>query len=98
MTVYVIRAGRLVEKGTLIRGLNVPSFPMPMLSRFECIESPVTGEQISSWRQRDRDMAAAGAVDPRDLPAPTKGRSMQLKEHTDGRREPDAPFEWRDPA
>jgi hypothetical protein len=31
-------------------------------------ESPVTGKTISSWRERDRDMAAAGAVDPRDLP------------------------------
>jgi hypothetical protein len=40
-----------------------------MLSRIEPFESPVTGKEISSWRERDRDMAAAGAVDPRDLPA-----------------------------
>jgi hypothetical protein len=40
-----------------------------MLSpRLETFESPVTGAAISSWRERDRDMAKAGAVDPRDLP------------------------------
>jgi hypothetical protein len=41
----------------------------PMLSpRLDAFESPVTGQEINSWRGRDRDMAAAGAVDPRDLP------------------------------
>jgi hypothetical protein len=39
-----------------------------MISRFETMESPVTGREITSWRDRDRDMAAAGCVDPRDLP------------------------------
>jgi hypothetical protein len=40
-----------------------------MLSpRFEAFESPVTGAEISSWGARERDMRAADAVDPRDLP------------------------------
>jgi hypothetical protein len=39
-----------------------------MISRIEAFESPITGKEITSWRDRDRDMDAAGAVDPRDLP------------------------------
>jgi len=46
----------------------------------EPFESPVTGKEISSWRDRDKDMAAAGAVDPRDLPPPSKGRASKTKE------------------
>jgi hypothetical protein len=34
----------------------------------ETFESPVTGKPITSWRERDRDMDAAGAVDRRDIP------------------------------
>jgi hypothetical protein len=47
-----------------------------MISRFEPMESPVTGKEITSWRDRDRDMAAVGCVDPRDLPrAPFEERT-----------------------
>ena len=93
MTVWVIRGGRLVERTAGQRKfVKNANFPTPAISRMEPFESPVTGKEISSWRERDRDMAAAGAVDPRDLPPPTKGRA-------NGRRsEPDlAPFEWREP-
>ena len=45
----------------------------------EPYESPVTEKEITSWRERDRDMAAAGAVDPRDLPPPTRGRAATKK-------------------
>lgn len=78
MTVYVFRNGLVVPRG------SAPSagarcarsdLPSPMISRMEAFESPVTGKEISSWRERDRDMAAADAVDPRDLPAPSRGRA-----------------------
>ena len=50
----------------------------------EPFESPVTGKEISSWRERDADMRAAGdCYDPRDLPRDhvyRRGRTVQLKE------------------
>lgn len=68
MTVYVIRNGELCEKAPPASSNSRSSFPTPMLSRIEPFESPVTGREITSWRDRDRDMMAADAVDPRDLP------------------------------
>ena len=68
MTVWVVRNGQLVAKDASVRSSLRADFPAPMVSRFECMESPVTGKDITSWRERDRDMDAAGAVDPRDLP------------------------------
>jgi hypothetical protein len=69
MTTYVFRNNKLVVKRKIRP--NFPSdftqFPTPSISRIEAYESPVTGETISSWRQRDADMTAVGAVDPRDL-------------------------------
>lgn len=98
MTVFVIRNGALVEKASIADAIadKRSIFPSPQLSRMTPFESPVTGKEISSWRERDRDMAAAGAVDPRDIPAPKKGRK---KEAENARRtEPDrAPFKWGDP-
>jgi hypothetical protein len=67
VTVYVLRDGVLVEKSTGRKHAGF-SFPTPMLSRMEPFESPVTGKDITTWRERERDMAAAGCVDPRDLP------------------------------
>jgi hypothetical protein len=67
MTVYVFRGDKLVPKrwsAPAPRG-----FPSPRVSRMESFDSPVTGASISSWRQRDRDMQAADAVDRRDIPA-----------------------------
>lgn len=95
MTVFVIRNGRLVAKPRY-RNFAMSDFPAPMLSRMEPFESPVTGKEISSWRERDHDMAAVGAVDPRDLPASSRGRK---KEAENARRsEPaDTPFKWGDP-
>jgi hypothetical protein len=67
MTVWVYRDGQIVEKR--FRSVAKPALAAPMVSRFEAMESPVTGKSISSWRERDRDMKAADAVDPRDIPA-----------------------------
>ena len=98
MTVYVIRDGKLVEKFKLSSVLTLKErFPAPRISRIEPFESPVTGREITSWRERDRDMAAADAVDPRDFPRDhqfKRGRAAQLKEAKDGRTGSDDPF-WR---
>lgn len=89
MTVYVIRNGKLMPKRW--RASASGGFPAPMISRFEAMESPVTGKEITSWRDRDRDMEAAGAVDPRDLPRGPIEKRME----EDARRSDDT-FEWRD--
>ena len=79
--IYVYRGGQLVPKPieATRREAARAEFPIPMLSpRFEEMESPVTGEAITSWRDRDRDMQAAGAIDRRDLPAkPFEQREQQ---------------------
>lgn len=68
MTVWVVRDGKLVDKATLSRPRGPKSdLASPRVSRFESMTSPVTEKTISSWRERDRDMHAANAVDPRDL-------------------------------
>jgi hypothetical protein len=102
MTVWVIREGKLVEKGSMAEARNDlrSIFPSPMVSRLiNPFESPVTGKEITSWRERDRDMRAADAYDPRDLPKDhtfRRGRETQMKELADASRgEPEpAPFEW----
>jgi hypothetical protein len=103
MTTYVMRDGRLVNKAEYLnRGqvtVDFPTFPMPGVSRFEPMASPVTGGTISSWRERDRDMQAVNAFDGRDLPKDhvfSRGLDVQRKEQADAaRREPDQPI-WRD--
>jgi len=93
MTVYVLRNGRLVEKTCELKSQINSHIPTPMLSRFDSFESPITGETISSWRQRDADMQAGGAVDPRDLPR----EPFERRAADNARREQSvAPFEWRD--
>jgi hypothetical protein len=94
MTVWVIREGRLVEKASLRAAVadRRSIFPAPMLSRIEPFESPVTGKEISSWRERDRDMAAAGAVDPRDLPKKPFERRRSDNERSRNRK-----AEWGSP-
>jgi hypothetical protein len=68
MTVFIIREGRLIEKGEEVLERVPASFPAPMVSRMISFDSPVTGKTISSWRERDRDLYASGSVDPRDIP------------------------------
>lgn len=73
MTCWVFREGMLVDKSTvdLRQFAKRANFPTPRVSRFEEMLSPVTEKTISSWRERDRDMQRADAVDPRDIPAKT---------------------------
>lgn len=97
MATYVFRDGKVVEAERSAHNPNRSAFPSPRLSKIEPYESPVTGKEITSWRARDRDMAAADAVDPRDLPAnPSRGRAVQKKEAEDARRnrQPDDTFKW----
>jgi len=88
MTVWVIREGRLVEKGSLqeARDDRRSIFPRPMVSRMEPFESPVTGKEVSSWRERDRDMAAVDAFDRRDLPKDHKFSKGREAQYNDARR------------
>ena len=62
--------------------------PSPRVSRMDSFESPVTGKSISSWRQRDRDMQSADAVDRRDIPAKAfekrKEREKRMQEVDNG--------------
>lgn len=111
MTVYVMRGGKLVDKRAArlndqinaasrsLRDDMWPPFPMPMVSRMQPFESPVTGQEITTWRERDADMKAVDAFDPRDL-APghryARGREKQGEETKNGtgRNTDDAAFKW----
>jgi len=84
MTVYVYREGKFVDKSTLPPPQKATgSFPTPLLSRMEPFESPITGKEISTWAERDKDMRAVDAVDLRDYPKEhtfKRGRDVQLQE------------------
>jgi hypothetical protein len=86
VTVYVRRNGKLVNKASLQKpptDMRENMFPTPMISRFESFESPVTGKDVTSWRQRDQEMREHDCYDPRDLSPDhvyRRGRDVQLKE------------------
>jgi hypothetical protein len=69
MTVWVIRNGSAVIKGS-DRGMEKTrsDFPTPRISRMASYESPITGKEVTSWSQRDREMREHDCFDPRDLP------------------------------
>ena len=105
MTIYVVRGGKLVDKASLKSQLAMKfAYPCPAVSRMEPFESPITGKEISSWGERDREMREHDCFDPRDL-APghvyRRGRDVQMKEveelRADAERTDDTGFEWRDP-
>jgi hypothetical protein len=88
MTVWVYRDGQLVDKSTVGRQ-ELPkraNLPSPRVSRFEEMTSPVTDKPISSWRERDRDMAAVDAFDRRDLPKDHKFSKGREAQYNDARR------------
>ena len=102
MAVYVRRDGVLVDKRTgepMALSDAPPRFPTPRVSRMEPYESPITGKEITSWGERDRDMKASDSVDARDLPKDHKwirGREAQraeAKAMKEGKFDGD--FEWR---
>jgi hypothetical protein len=70
VTVFVIRDGRVIEKGSFDAAMSDRRsiFPSPMVSRMTPFESPVDGRDITTWRERDADMKRVNACDPRDLP------------------------------
>jgi len=89
VTVYVLRAGRLVDKASVSREafVSAADLPAPMLSRFDAYASPIDDRWISSPRQRERDMARNNAFDPRDLAKDHRfARGRQIREHDHGRR------------
>ena len=99
MTVWIIREGKLVEKRDFAeaRADNRSIFPRPMVSRLEPYESPIDGHEVTSWGERDREMKANDAYDPRDFSG-TYTKSADRK-NPNVRSEPDQPelpF-WTDP-
>jgi hypothetical protein len=107
MTVYVLRDGKLVEKRLALladavdkaeRSLRDEMLGLPMISRIDPYESPVTGKEITSWRQREADLAAADAYDPRDLaPGHVYPKGRNSKEAKDARPDKHTPFQWGGP-
>ena len=101
MTVYVYRGGALVPRHLAERKqppVARSDLPAPALSRMEPFESPVTGKEITSWRERDADMKASDSVDPRDFGRDHKfrrGRAAQAEEARRERSRQPEPF-WRD--
>lgn len=105
MTIYVRRDGKLVNKktGEPMRMRQGPvGLAAPRVSRMEAFESPITGKEVTSWGERDREMKEHDCFDTRDLSADhqwRRGRAVQLEElkevRANGKRtEPG--FEWRD--
>lgn len=94
--IYVMRGGRLVPKA-IAKPRKVAknaNFPTPRISRMEPYESPITGKEISSWGERDREMRDHDCYDPRDM-SPNhvyqRGRDVPYEEVPDERSD----FEWR---
>jgi hypothetical protein len=69
--IYVLREGVLVPKGSVREAQATQSsradFPTPRLSRLEPYASPIDGHEVTSWGERDREMKANNAYDPRDV-------------------------------
>jgi len=67
--IYVLRDGVLVPKGSAraARASARADFPTPLLSRLEPYASPIDGHEVTSWGERDREMKANDAYDPRDF-------------------------------
>lgn len=102
MTVFVYRNGKLVDKRRALlfeqaeklcrettQDLQIDlieTLCKPFVSRFVGYESPIDDRWISSDRQRERDLAANNAYDPRDLGADHVYK-RGIKETADANRE-----------
>lgn len=100
MVTYVRRGGKLVIKGSADDVRDTPSarshLSTPMISSMEPYESPITGKEVSSWGERNREMRANDCFDTRDYSSDhvwKKGREEQAKQA----KEPQSNdgFEWR---
>ena len=79
--IWIYQDGKIVPRDGARRAEpNRSLLPAPRVSRMETYESPVTGKDITSWRERDRDMHAADAVDPRDIPKKVFEKRKQIVE------------------
>lgn len=66
---YVFRDGKVVPRQYARPAAPAKSdFPTPMLSTMAPYESPITGREVSSWGERDRELREHDCYDPRDLP------------------------------
>lgn len=108
MTIYVRRGERLVNKKTgepmTFDPMKVCAarFPTPRVGRMESYQSPIDGKEITSWRQRDREMTEHDCFDPRDFnPGHVyrRGREVQFEEVRANaeRTGSDDTDTWRDP-
>ena len=84
---YVYRDGKIVPKTAIARAPR--QLPLPMISRLEPYESPIDGHEVTSWGERDREMRANDAYDPRDFKVERNVRPEPQPE------QPELPF-WTD--
>jgi hypothetical protein len=84
MPVYVLYAGRLIEK----RYRPAPAashaaseLPAPAVQSFESYLSPIDDAPVTSHRQRERDLHRSGSYDRRDTPvAFRKARDVRYQQ------------------
>lgn len=91
MTVWVFRDGQLVEKHQTLGRSSRSELFCPMLSRLTPYESPITGKEITSWGERDREMKENNCYDPRDLPRDHRFRNREQK---NARPDPTVTGQW----
>lgn len=87
MTVYVVRDDKLVVKPDRAVPAARDGLSSPRISRLAPFESPISGKEITSWGEREREMRAFDCFDPRDLPSDhsfKRGREAHSKEMSDG--------------
>jgi hypothetical protein len=101
MPIYVHRDGKLVDRETgepleaKVGDLFTVRFPTPRVSRMEPYESPITGKEVTSWGERDRELKQNNCYDPRDVSKPyEKGREAQ-KDDLKNARPGDPTDFWR---
>jgi len=70
MPTYVLHRGRVIDKRhrPAKTDATASDYPAPAVQSFDAYQSPVTGESVSSHRQRERDLHSSGSYDTRDTP------------------------------
>ena len=101
MTVYVYRDGAVVPKGVVEprKFAKSANLRTPNVSRFEAYESPVTGQTVSSDRQRELDLFKSNSYDGRDI-GPNhsfaKAREARKEQNASRSAGPEQLQFWRD--